>query len=994
MKAVFGSKVEQVAATFAAAALVGAWGAGVLLAAGAAQAAPADGLSILEIDTLAPPSRERPDPQTLRTIWRYWETWRSETFKLDSGEIVHADVFRPVGVTKGTNGQPIKDANGKFVVELRKAKRVQGSPLVPEGWQKPDFDDSTWFRHEGPMTEGYRSLALVCVRGKFEVENPARVSGLSLTVGFRGGLVAYLNGKEVGRAYLPQGKITPDTLAEVYPKEVYINPDGSLINERSPGSADGSNCVLTSAWAPKLGNAYGNPLKDPEALARFEKRYRRMEVKIPASALRKGTNVLALEVHRAPANEIMYKAVAATKDLVGSLSAAWAIHILFLGRVAPGVWWNHAMLEDIRLSASPGSSGITTNIGRPKGLQVWNESVFKRVLPTQYGDPNEPLRPVRIRAVRNGTGSGQVVVGSTEALKGLKVTVTDLKGGAGGSIPASAVQVGYARWAAYGGWPGQWQYDALDPEPPGELTPLVKPPWNANWSMGGVAGVVQPVWLTVQVPKDVKPGTYTGKVRVSAAGERNVETPVEVRVASDWVVLDPNRFTTYMGILESPDSVALEYNVPLWSEAHWKLLDRTFELLGQLGNREVYIPLITKTMLGNEQGMVRWIKQADGSFKHDFTIAERYLDLAVKHHWNVSVTCLVVSDGALGAALWYSGKPRNPPAVTVLDRAGNKLTEMDAPAWGTPESKAFWKPVIEGVQAILRKRGLEKSMMFGFVVQNQILVETIGDLKSIAPDVKWWEYTHWSKKRKGNEKTWQDVGRMSWAYGTPLSVFWDPDEDKPHYAWKNLAKDVYFVAAPRAKAQINVGETGELSVFRLTCETTLLGSHGGWELIPEFGAFCGFGEVGADFWPIPSRSGNNQTSRLDSRYVQWGSLSLTDTLQNLLGAARSAPTHSCRTQMLRESQQEAEARVFVQNALLDETLKARLGPELAAKCQQICDDRTRTFFYCTVYFGERGQEYGRVFNQEQWDAQTEKLYQAAGDVAKALSAAGKGQAQR
>ena len=760
-----------------------------------------------------------------------------------------------------------------------------------------------------------------------------------------------------------------------------------MINERTPTSADYSSYVITCAWAPKLGNSYGNPVKDPETLARFQKRCRRMEIRIPASILRKGTNVLALEVHRAPADEIMFKALAADKRVMGALSANWAIHILFLGRVAPGIWWNHAMLEDIRLSVPDGTSGISANTGRPKGLQVWNESVFKRVLPTQYGDPNEPLGPVRIRGVRNGAFAGQIVVGSTDAIRGLKVTVTELGDGAGGTIPASAVAVGYARWTAYGGWPGSGQYDALDPEPPGELIPRTKPPWGGRQtqSMGGVAGVVQPVWLTIDVPRDVKAGTYTGKVTVSAAGEKNVVTPIELRVAGDWVVPEPNRFTTYMGILESPDSVAMQYDVPLWSEAHWRLLDRTFEILSDLGNREVYIPLIARTMLGNEQSMVRWVKQPDGSFKHDFTVAERYLDLAVKHHWNVSVTCLAVSDGTIGSAIWYSGTPRNPPGVTLFDPATKQLSEMDAPKWGTPEAREFWKPVIEGMQAILKKRGLEKSMMFGFVVQDKVLVETLGDLKSIAPDVKWWEYTHWSKKRKGNATTWQNVGRMSWAYGTPLAVFWEPGVDKPFYAWKNLAKDVYFVAAPRAKGQIMVGETGELSVFRLTCETTLLGSHGGHELIPEFGAFCGFGQVGADFWPVKTGARGREAHRLDARYVGWGSLSLNQTMQALMGAGKSAPAHSCRTQMLRESQQEAEARVFVQNALLDEKLKARLGPELARRCEQICDDRTRMFFFCTVYFGERGQEYGRVFNQEQWDAQTEQLYKAAADVSEALS---------
>jgi len=331
--------------------------------------------------------------------------------------------------------------------------------------------------------------------------------------------------------------------------------------------------------------------------------------------------------------------------------------------------------------------------------------------------------------------------------------------------------------------------------------------------------------------------------------------------------------------------------------------------------------------------------------------------------------------------MWYSGKPRNPPSVTTLDPVTRAVGEMAAPAWGTPEARTFWKPAIEGLQERLKKRGMERSMMYGFVVQNRVLVETIGDLKSITPDVKWWGYTHWGQKRMGTAAVGQDMGREAWAFGAPLAVFWNPDEDKPHYAWRNLAKDVYFVASPRGKGQLNVGEHGELAIFRLTCESTLLGNNDG--LIPAFGPFCGIGEVGADFWPVKTK-GSKEFTRMEGRYVGWGSLSLGDTLVSLLGAGQNVPTHSCRTQLLRESQQEAEARVLVQNALLDEAQKAKLGAVLAERCRKICDDRTRALNFCSVYFNENGQEYGRVFSQEQWDAQTELLYTAAGDAAKAV----------
>ena len=883
------------------------------------------------------------NPARIRTIWRYWETWQAEVFKMDSGEIVRADAIRPVESKKGPDGKPINEGgqgwNRKYALAPHKAKRLDGSPLPPEGWQKVDFDDSAWFRHEGPMAESYRSLALTCVRGKFEVTDPASVPDLSLSVGFRGGLVAYLNGVEVGRAYLPAGRLEPDTWAEPYGKEAY-----------APFTGKG--------WMPSI-------LQD------YAERERRLTVKIPARLLRKGVNVLALEIHRAPSTEAMLDAATGlVRVFVVDNPAIAGFGCEYNGNCSSA--WNHTMLADLQLAAPAGTTGIVPNIGRPKGFQVWNESVFKRMSPMLYGDPNEPLRPVTLRGVPNGTCSAGLTAGSKEAIRGLKAVVTELKSAQGGVIPASASQVAYV-----------YEFAGLDPEAPGEVRVATAPPWNRNASMGNVAGAVQPIWVVVNIPKTCKAGTYQGKLTITADGEEPVVTPVQLRVVSDWVVPDPNKFITYMGLLQSPDSVAMQYKVPMWSEEHWKRLDKTFELLGQLGNRELYIALITKTLLGHEHGMVRWVRQPDGSYKHDFSIAERYVDLAVKHKWNISVVGLHLSDGVVGSNFSYSGKPRNPPMVTVVDPATGALGEMEAPRWGTPEARAFWNPVIDGMRTILEKRGLKQAMMYSFVIQGNILAETIMDLKALSPEVKWVEYTHWGGKTVGTKEINQPVGRIAYAFGTPLATFWDPDCDKPCYRWKQFTNDVMTVAAPRAKGQISFGDSPEPAVCRLVCETTLLGSHEPGGLGPGLGAYRGFGQVGADYWPVLDDPKNAWRKwPIDSRYVQCGSVGIGDTGRAVLAPGKTMPAHGYMSQMLRESQQEAEARVFVQDALLDH--RDKLGPELAAECKGVCDDRSRIFFYSAVYFGDAGGMYGRVFNQEQWDALTERLYVAAGKVQKAL----------
>ena len=84
-------------------------------------------------------------------------------------------------------------------------------------------------------------------------------------------------------------------------------------------------------------------------------------------------------------------------------------------------------------------------------------------------------------------------------------------------------------------------------------------------------------------------------------------------------------------MIQSPDTLSLEYGVPLWSEKHWAMIARSFQLIRPTGSRVVYIPLLRHTNQGNAESMVRWIRQKDGSYKQDYSVMDKYLDLAQKN---------------------------------------------------------------------------------------------------------------------------------------------------------------------------------------------------------------------------------------------------------------------------------------------------------------------------------------------------------------------------
>ena len=74
--------------------------------------------------------------------------------------------------------------------------------MPPTGWTETEFNDGG----EPQADYGPNMLiGLLCIRGRFNVDDPEKVQGTKLTVKYRGGVAVYLNGKEIARGNLKAG---------------------------------------------------------------------------------------------------------------------------------------------------------------------------------------------------------------------------------------------------------------------------------------------------------------------------------------------------------------------------------------------------------------------------------------------------------------------------------------------------------------------------------------------------------------------------------------------------------------------------------------------------------------------------------------------------------------------------------------------------------------------------------------------------------------------
>ena len=835
------------------------------------------------------------------SFWRYHVTLRKPTVSAGAGRAGAGGESIPVVLPVQV---PYRSYPGIEHME---------TPAPPADWTRRDFDDADWPRARAasrwadsiavaafPPAVRY-SVAVLCMRGKFAVRDPSAVEALTLSLRYRGGVVVYLNGREVARKDVPAGPPDANTPAAPYGEKAFVDADGEPI----PGPYHAGKRI-------KAGE---------KGLARrIARRDRALgPLTVPRGILRSGVNVLAVELHRSgyhPSAMRWFR-----RPHVGKQCA-----------------WTPIGLTQVRLGAS--GTGAALNVARPRGLHVWNEAVSDRVTALDHGDPGQSLRPISIAAARNGAFSARVVVGSREAIRDLRARASDLES-AGGRIGASRVQVRFARLDGRSYQHPDW-FDGLEDRPPAEV-PVHK-----------TGGAVQPVWITVHVARDVPAGEYRGRLTLSARGAVPVTVPVHVSVA-DWALPDPRDFRTYVGVYQSPATLALQYNVPEWSERHWKLMARSFELLGRLGNKIVVIPLSNRTQFGNDEGMVTWLRKPDGSFEYDLSVLGRYLGLVREHLGAVDFVAIQVwhSRG------WQTLAADQQNTVTVIDRRSGRRERMQVPRFGTEQSKRFWKPVLDAVRKRLAAAGLARAMCLGIFSDGTAPPEVLRAFDEIVPGGAKWQRGCHSVTRKAEAYPLKGGGRVvchEFCYGLD---FGDPAEKLPPIWDQRRRPGVAFI-------RHNFDDRLSLLKYRT---------------MPERALYCGcrgIGRICLDYWDV-LRVDEHKRRNL---YNRWPHSSCAQREPNLFRLAWPSPDGAAPTVryvQFREGIQDAEALIAVAEALAKHA--DRLGPDLAAECRQVLVDRIN---FCRRTCPEGRGTWFRTYHHG-WGKLTARIYAAAAKSARRLA---------
>ena len=763
-----------------------------------------------------------------------------EVINMESPWRYHA-AFRDQVLYAGADGEI---ATGNYGSRGEMISPVSGD------WQAVEFDDQGWQLHQGPFFPGSRHplghgqgdalrLSHLQVRGMFHVENPRRVRELRLSARYRGGVVLWLNGEEVGRWHLGEGVLEEKTLAEAYD---------------------------THAASPY-------PRDEEGAVEAAERRLRGFEeIALPVDRLRRGANVLALQVVGAPLPK-----------------EADEKHTHMNG-------WSTAGLQLVRLSASPAGS-VSSNVGLPEGIQVWTApavtdigGAITRDGPAELADP---VRPVRLVAARNYTVSAPVVLSSRDPIRGVRARLGAFSGEGGAlSLPAGAARVRYATTGLEG-----MSYEMDRPDV------LVERPVDGSR--------VQPVWVSVEVPKDAPAGTWRATLELEAEGmTQAVEVPVDL-VIHGWDGPDPQEWRSMLSMVQSPHSVAWHYGVEMWSDAHLELLAPSLSMMRALGNNVMYVDVIHPSFFAPEHGVIVF-REEGGQLKPDFTYFERYLDAYARHVGEPRRINLVMWEPYLE----NEGKVR----VSVRGEDGS-LHHREVPLYGEEGSREMWAEMMEGVRARVLERGWdERAVMLGVGHDRRPRESIVRFFNEVAPFARWMLFTHGrgdpnirdgeltiGEMRVGLQEYPYEAGR---AGGLNRGFFYGGVND-------------WYDAMTLYCGRMSLNDNSEPSQFRLFPSAHVVGRS------------AGFARQGVDKWPVVNPHRQDAGAR---RMVHgtggWGNL-YRHKVRALLAPGPEGALPTVRFEMMRQGLQDTEARIYLERALRDEAKRELLGDDVATAFHEL-----------------------------------------------------------
>ena len=347
-----------------------------------------------------------------------------------------------------------------------------------------------------------------------------------------------------------------------------------------------------------------------------------------------------------------------------------------------------SMPKDFTELPDPTADTLSNWSGVKKGLHSSFVSIDKR-FPKSVAPNIQPLGQHVVSGWKGERVSSQILLWSTEAIPDVQATVSSFTSSSNDKLPANIATANFLRYVMtdeFAEGCGARKPENFAASLSADMIDHLK-----SYNLEGKK--VRPVWVSISIPKDAKPGKYKATVKVTAKGQKpkNLNLTLEVINKS---LPDASQWTYHLDQWQHPAAIARVEGLPVWSDQHFKAMKPTMEMLAKAGQK-----VITTTLNKDPWNiqtydpyadMISWTKQKDGSWSYDYAVFDKWVNFMMDLGVTKMINC-------------YSIVPWN-NEIHYKDAASDKLVNVVAKP-GTAVFEELWTPFLKDFTKHLKQKG-------------------------------------------------------------------------------------------------------------------------------------------------------------------------------------------------------------------------------------------------------------------------------------------------
>lgn len=330
--------------------------------------------------------------------------------------------------------------------------------------------------------------------------------------------------------------------------------------------------------------------------------------------------------------------------------------------------------------------------GVTKPSCAWG-SVYERYRKESH--PKLHKKSLRLKGWKGERVSAQLVITSPEPLDSVQVEMSALQNRRHALLDDARVMRGFVRYVMTDGLnkdgkgtcglrPDLSQFDSTLVADP--IDPL-----TAQLSMQ--ARTTQGYWVRVWIPQEAAAGLYTSELTVKNGSRVLGSLKLEVEVQRRTLPA-PSHWAFHLDLWQNPFAVARYHRVPLWSRAHFDLLEKELQSYADAGGKVITTSIMHHPWGGQTydpfESMITWMKRVDGTWYFDYTIFDKWVELMMKLGVTQEIGCYSMIPWKL--------------SFQYFDQATHSLKEMKM----KPEDPAyadFWLTMLKDFARHLKVKG-------------------------------------------------------------------------------------------------------------------------------------------------------------------------------------------------------------------------------------------------------------------------------------------------